>query len=364
MFELLSTSMHGFVFTMSSQAHRGRPIGAFRLYSGRIRATGALNWLSRMHVQVVLPIWLTMKGTKVDAIVTYDPYASGIPAVILKWILRTKLIVQIMGDYHRLDPNDELLGEYTSLRKTGSRLKKMLMKLALRVSVSAADSVKVLNRDQERYIRSRWPGKAVYRFVDFAATQYFSSLSTRQGDYLLAVGHPFHRKGIDVLVQAFVRIADNFPELRLRILGYAPEPELASYQKLAGHHPRIEFLKAGWIEDVGDLMRGCYGLVHAARSEAMGRVLLEAMACRKPIVSTRTNGGLDHVVDGKTGILCDIDDVGALASAMHKLLENPERAREMGMAGFDHMTSEFSEERFAELFISMSQRTVGPRAPP
>lgn len=360
MFKLLSTAMHGRVFTMSSESHPGTPFARFRLYAGRKGPIAILNWLARLHVQLVLPIWLSIGGARVDAIVTYDPYASGIPAIILKWILRAKLIVQIMGDYHRLDPNDELLGEYAKLQRTGGVLKKTLMKLAFRISMAAADAVKVLNRDQERFIRSRWPGKPLFRFADFAATEYFSSLSIHQGDYLLAVGHPFHRKGMDVLIRAFARIADDHRGVRLRILGYAPPNELDSYRDLAGRHPRIEFVKAGWIEDVAELMRGCYGLVHAARSEAMGRVLLEAMACRKPIVSTKTNGGLDYVVDGKTGILCEIDDVDALASAMHRLLMDPALADRMGRAGHERLQRECSEERFSELFISMVNEVAGP----
>jgi glycosyltransferase involved in cell wall biosynthesis len=141
--------------------------------------------------------------------------------------------------------------------------------------------------------------------------------------------------------------------MKLRILGYAPANELDSYRKLAGHHPRIEFVRPGWIEEVGEQMRGCYALVHAARSEAMGRVLLEAMACQKAVVSTRTNGGADYIVDGKTGILCEIDDVDGLASAMDTLVTDRELARSMGRAGFQHLSQECSQERFAELFASM-----------
>jgi glycosyltransferase involved in cell wall biosynthesis len=360
MFELLSASLHGDVYTMASQAHKGAQIAGFRLYSGRLRPVRLLNWLVRLYVQLLLPIRLSIKPPRFDAIVTYDPYGSGVPALVLKWILRTKLIVQVMGDYHRLRPEDELVGEYNQLRPTGGNFKKTLMNLALRISLRSADAIKVLNRDQERFVRNNWPGKPVFRFADFAATRYFSSLDSNQGNYLLAVGHPFHRKGVDVLIRAFARIADDFPGISLRILGYAPQGELESYRTLGGHHPRIEFVKAGWIEEVGEQMRGCYGLVHAARSEAMGRVLLEAMACRKPIVSTKTNGGLDYILDGETGILCAIDNVEALASAMRILLVDPARAQRMGHAGYDHLQRTCSEERFSELFISMVEEVAGP----
>jgi glycosyltransferase involved in cell wall biosynthesis len=361
MFEVLSGPLCGWVLTMSSESHHGVRISDFELHSRALRRKGPLSGLGRLAVFLALPVWRLRRRGPIDAIVTYDPYGSGLPGVLLKVLLGAKLIVQIMGDYHQLDPNDELLGEYGRLRRTGGRLKKLGMQLALRLSMSAADAVKVLNRDQERFVRARWPGKTVYRFADFAATRYFSSLKTYEGNYLLAVGHPFHRKGVDVLIRAFVRIADRHPDVTLRILGYAPPNELQSYEALGDHHPRIKFVKPGWIEHVGDEMRGCYAFVHAARSEAMGRVLLEAMACRKAVVATRTNGAVDYVVDGETGILCEIDDVDSLASAMETVLADRKLARRLGHAGFEHLIRTSSEERFSELFTSMIHDVTGSK---
>jgi len=295
----------------------------------------------------------------IHAIVTYDPYASGLSGLLLKRFLRAKLIVQIMGDYHRLDPNDELIGPYGRLRKSGGSVKRILMKQIFWVALHGADAIKVLNRDQERFVRAHFPAKPVFRFNSFVATGLFSSLPTYWGNYLLAVGYPFHRKGVDLLIRAFLKIADRHPSIHLRILGYATPEELASYRALAGNHDRVEFLKPGWIEDVGEQMRGCYALVHAARSEAMGRVLLEAMACGKPIVSTRTNGALDYVADGETGLLCDIDDVDGLAAAMDALLSDPERAASLGRSGRERLEREWSEERFAERFTAMVREVVG-----
>jgi len=356
MLELLSPTLHGCVFTLSSQEHAGLRSGNFRVFAGRIRETKLRNWLTTLKVQILLPIRIAMAEGRPSIIITYDPYGSGLSGLLLKLLLRAKLIVQIMGDYHRLDPNDELIGEYGRLRKTGGALKKAIMKVAFRTSVAAADAVKVLNKDQEDYVRHHWPTKPIFRFADFAATKYFSSLATYQGDYLLAVGFPYHRKGIDILLRAFARITNRFPNMRLKVLGYAPPLELQSYRDLIESDAKVDFLKAGWIEDVGEQMRGCYGLVHAARSEAMGRVLLEAMACRKPIVCTKTNGGLDYVIDGRTGILCEIDDVESLASAMSKLLQDPETAKRLGDAGYDHLLKSSSEERFSEQFISMAKQ--------
>jgi glycosyltransferase involved in cell wall biosynthesis len=90
----------------------------------------------------------------------------------------------------------------------------------------------------------------------------------------------------------------------------------------------------------------------------MGRVLFEAMACGKPIVSTKTNGGMDYVRDGATGFLCEIDDVEALAGAMDRLLSNPDLARLFGRAGRRLLQHEYSEDAYVSSFLSMVKQVI------
>jgi glycosyltransferase involved in cell wall biosynthesis len=116
------------------------------------------------------------------------------------------------------------------------------------------------------------------------------------------------------------------------------------------------------MEDVGEQMKGCYALVNAARSEAMGRVHVEAMACGKPIVATRTNGGLECIEDGKTGLLCAIGDVRDLAAKLDELLSNHDRANQMGLAGKIRTQEMFSEKAYAATFRAMLEEVTGSSA--
>ena len=62
-------------------------------------------------------------------------------------------------------------------------------------------------------------------------------------------------------------------------------------------------------------------------------VLLEAMACRRPVVMTETPGLSEYIRHGETGILVPPGDAEALASAVEALLADPQRAAEIGAAG-------------------------------
>ena len=344
-FKLLSETCSGYIFTFCTGRNKGLNVGGFSLFSESADSGLGINFLKRMWIQIVTPFWLLRRKGQIDAIIAYDPYASGFAGMILKLLLGAKLIVEINGDYHKLKTSTNLL-------------KIWLMKLIFRTTVSLADAVKVLNRDQESFINQHYPGTTVYRFQDFTATEFFQSLECYQGDYLLSVGHPFDLKGVDVLIRAANQMLYKHPKMKLKIMGYCPDEELRKYAKMAEDNPQIEFVKAGWIEDVGEQMRGCYLLVNAARFEAMGRVHLEAMACQKPVVATRTNGGLDYIEDGRTGLLCEIEDVDDLAKKLDSLLSNPKNATEMGRAGFARLQKHYSEENYVKSFLAMIEGVV------
>src|SRR5260221_12177333 len=154
-------------------------------------------------------------------------------------------------------------------------------------------------------------------------------------------------------------MAEVRQNVRVGIGGYCREADFASSQPPAGGHSRIAFIKPGWIEDVGEQMRGCYALVNAARAEAMGRVHVEAMACAKPVVETRTNGAIECIEDGQAGLLCAIDDIGDLAAKLDELLSNPDRAARMGRAGKIRMQQTVSESVTTEKYHAMLEEVGG-----
>ncbi|MEQ1654315.1 MAG: glycosyltransferase family 4 protein [Nitrospira sp.] len=321
-------------------------VGGFKFHGGPIRQRLLARFFSRLWIQIFYPIIVMRGQEKPNVVIAYDPYASGLAGVVLKWYFGSKLIVEMNGDYHEAEPAD--IG-----------IKKRIMRRVLAFSLGNADGIKVLNASQERYVRTVFPQIPVFKYPNLVAVNYFRGLEAFQGDYLLAIGYPFKLKGMDVVIKAFREIEGKHPGVKLRIMGYCPEPELTYYRELAGGSSRIEFVKPAWIKEVGEQMRCCYGLVHAARSEAMGRVQLEAMACRKPIVTSRTNGGKECVDDGVTGFQCAINDIHDLAGKMDLLLSDPDRARAMGQAGSDRLDRMFSSVSYFVAFYEMLRKILG-----
>ncbi len=344
-FALLSQWYNGHIFALSGGKQRNLPVSDFLFHSERSGNNAVTRLFLGVWVQFVVPLQLLWGKSQVGAVIAYDPYRSGLAALVLKYMLRTKLIVELNGDYHRTEP----ARTYAS---------KVFMRRLFNLVLRGADAIRVLNTDQEAFYRRLLPHTSIYRFPDFVATGYFQSLASHQGDYLLSIGHPFDLKGVDVLIEAFRRVAEKHQQVQLRIMGYCPNGDLEKYRTIARGHPRIAFINPGWIEDVGEQIRSCYALVNAARSEALGRVHIEAMTCGKPIVATRTNGGIQCIEDGQTGLLCEIDDIEDLAAKLDELLSDPPRADRMGQAGKVRMQQMFSEKAYVKAFHTMVEEVV------
>lgn len=345
-FKRLSEWYRGHIFALSGAKQRSVDVFEFEFHSERYPTSAPLRFLMGLWIQMVVPLRLLWNSSPVVAVVAYDPYRSGVAALALKVLLGSKMIVQLNGDYHRTEPSQR-----PGLRR--------LMGAVLKFVMRRTDAIKVLNADQEQYCRITFPDVPVFRFPAFVATDYFMSLESYQGDYLLSVGHPYDLKGMDVLIKAFKQISHRHPGISLRIMGYCSSEERTRYAELVGRSEAIHFINPGWVEDVGEQMRGCLALVNAAYTEAMGRVHVEAMSCAKPIVATLTNGGRECVVDGETGLLCRIGDVDDLAAKLEAILSDRARAERMGKAGLDRVLREYSETVCALSFRAMVDRVTG-----
>jgi len=101
---------------------------------------------------------------------------------------------------------------------------------------------------------------------------------------------------------------------------------------------------------VASFYRAADVYVHAARAEAFGKSITEAMACGTPVVATRVGGIPEQVVDGSTGLLTPPGDAHAMAVAAEQLLSDPELRAACAAAAVER-AREFSLERQADRFL-------------
>jgi len=115
----------------------------------------------------------------------------------------------------------------------------------------------------------------------------------------------------------------------------------------------------GWQEDMRELWGGIGCLVHTADCEPFGRVIIEAMAHKVPVIAVGGAGPSEIIESGRTGILVRAGDVEGLSEAMLRIARENEWAKNMGQAGCRRVISDFTAERTA---VQMRQiyRSIAP----
>ena len=157
---------------------------------------------------------------------------------------------------------------------------------------------------------------------------------------LVALGRLVARKGHDVLLDAFARIGDSFPDARLAILGDGPLKARLTTQLATANLTRRVRIFSGLPDEAvravlhaGDLFVLPTRTMPDGDSEGFGLVFLEAGAAGLPVIAGAAGGTVEAVIDGQTGLLVDGADPAAVAEAITRLLANPRLARRMGAAG-------------------------------
>lgn len=158
------------------------------------------------------------------------------------------------------------------------------------------------------------------------------------------VGRLTRDKGIPELVESFLRLSDEFADLRLLLLGPLEEEDIldGKTRRCLETHPHI--ILAGEMVDTAPYYALMDVLVLPSHREGFPNVVLEAYAAGKPVVAARATGIVDAVVDGETGLLFPVGDVAALVGALRRLLTDKAWADKLGCAGQELIKCEFRQE--------------------
>jgi glycosyltransferase involved in cell wall biosynthesis len=278
---------------------------------------------------------LSRVGGRYDAIITYGPYTTGLAGCTLRFLMGTPLIVDMPGNP---------LKSFSFWPGRIARLKQNLARRLVPVVLGQADAVKLLYPEQLDGLRIRRNGP-VEVFPDFVPIRALPVGQPAQ-KYLLFLGYPWYLKGVDVLIKAFNRIAGRFPDYALKIVGHCPDRR--PFEALRAGDPRIEFYPGMNHDECMQLMAGCSVFVLPSRTEAMGRVLIEAMAMQKPVVASRVDGIPNVVEDGVTGLLFRSEDDADLAEKLERVLSEPDTAAALARAAFRRVWTVHKEEDYVD----------------
>ncbi|NOT59547.1 MAG: glycosyltransferase [Acidobacteria bacterium] len=167
------------------------------------------------------------------------------------------------------------------------------------------------------------------------------------------------RKGNRLMLQAFAAALPRMSKpIRLILVGKNLEQELSEMARELKIEPACDFVGSLLPEQLGERMRRCAFLVVASLYETFSLVLIEAMACGKPVIATRC-GGPEELVTTATGVLVPPNDVEALSKA----IENMSQAYCQYDAGFiaRYALDNFGEQVVARQLTKLYEGVVRER---
>jgi glycosyltransferase involved in cell wall biosynthesis len=184
----------------------------------------------------------------------------------------------------------------------------------------------------------------------------------QDGVLLAAIGQVGPRKGGDVILDAFERIAAESPQARVMFVGDAhkgQEAFAAALKARAQRAPlegRVFFLP--FAQNVIPYYEASDINLLVSRQEGFGRTIIEAAAGGIPSIGTRVGGIAEIIRDGETGLLVASEDAAALAGAMGRLIVDETLRHEMADAAFRHVASHYSQSVHAGRIMDLYDLTL------
>lgn len=167
-------------------------------------------------------------------------------------------------------------------------------------------------------------------------------------------------KGVDVLVEAFVRLSQHHPKLHLVLIGELRDQKILQLIASAKARDRIHSL--GYRTDAAELLKYLDIFVMPSRArEGLPKALIEAMASSVPIIASAVGGIPELVIHDQSGLLVPGGDVEKLAEALTTLIANQEMRQRFRQAGRERIATEFSFERYLAKTLSLYEEVSNPR---
>jgi glycosyltransferase involved in cell wall biosynthesis len=318
---------------------------------GVFHLVGRLPLLDGPLFYVLLParVRRLVREHRPDAIVTQSPYEA---ALVRRVTGRAKLVVELHGDWR------------TAPRLYGSRWRRLVAPLTDRVGaygVRRADAVRTISAFTTRLVRElgREPDAEFAAFTDLDAFTG-ERVAVPAEPRLLFVGVLERYKNVEVLAEAWRRVAARRSDARLHLVGTGTQDAVAESLALEG----VEWQRRIEQAEVAAAMDRARALLLPSASEGLPRIVIESFMRGRAVIGSRAGGTPDIVEDGVNGLLVPPGDVGALADAINRILDVDRLAARLGAAAADGASrwvaspAEYAD-RMAEL-VTTASRT--PRA--
>jgi len=335
--------------------HRGSREGEVPLVGHRLSIVPLTPPRGRnLRRKIGLPIWLLRNGhilireaLRADAVHTPIPGDIGTLGMMLAWILREPLFVRHCGNWLAPKSVAEHFWKWFMERFAGGR----------NVMLATGGTPHPPSR---RNPNVRWIFATSLTEEELKTSRRLREEPPGADPRLIIVCRQDEEKGTAIVIQSLPIIMNDFPETRLDVIGGGLD--LGRFKALAQDlnlgdrvhfHGRVDHRRVIELLHQADLF--CYP---TRASEGFPKVVLEALACGLPVITTPVSV-LPQLIETGCGVLLDEATPEALADAVRLCLSDPERYRSMSARALE-TAGQYSLERWRDTIGEILEEAWGP----
>jgi len=162
-------------------------------------------------------------------------------------------------------------------------------------------------------------------------------------------------KGVDYGIKAFAQALAEQPDMHMALAGEGEQrQQLENLTVELGISEKVSFL--GVRNDLASVLAAADSVLIPSLTEGFPRVAIEAMASSKPVVATRVGGTPEAIIDGETGILVPPKDIDAMASAITRVVTDPDLQSRLGSSARQRTEQHYSAASYVARLDEMYQR--------
>jgi len=288
---------------------------------------------------------------KFDLIVCQDPFLTGLAGWFIKKRFKVPLLIHFHGDFWQ--------NKYWLIEK-GRWWFNWFFLILSKFLINKTDGVRVVSSGiKDKLVKkgiNKRKIKVVPTPVDLEKFVHCDPIKVKKfrKDYkdrkvLINVGRKDPSKDYKTLYKAINLVYQDYKKLAFWHIGskdYLPGRIKADENLISTSIDKIN------QEELTNYYHASDIYVSSSCSESFGKVLIEAMAAGLPIVATATTGSKEIIKDGENGFLVPIGDSETLAKKILFLLNNPDKAKEMGQAGRKIVREKFNQEKITKKMIN------------
>ena len=288
------------------------------------------------------------KLNDVDIIHVQWPIPNGIGALFLKKFYRIPYVNTVYGEEVYL----------SKLYKTTIIIKLLVNNSSKSITISTG-SLKAslqLGLKEEKF-----------EIIPFGVdTSFFKPITIKKDKeifLILSVGYLIERKGFKYLISSMKEVLIDHDNVRLKIVGSGPlEKSLKNHIKDLNLEKIVEIIsniddeKLVKMYNSSDLFVLPSIIDSQGNTEGLGVVLIEAMACKLPVIGSDVGGISDIIQDGETGLIVPQKDILELSKSIKKLIENRDLKETLALNGYERVKEHFSWKKIAENYIKIYKK--------